>query len=111
MPAAVREAPAVGVGSTTVTRRPRWAQRQATARPITPPPTTTRSGFVIAPPAARTCRAARLGWRNDSLRRHYPDQVLRSAAPSCPLSPVHRAPVRRSPYPGTGAGGRVPDRD
>jgi hypothetical protein len=29
------------------------------------------------------------------LRRHYPDQVLRSAATSRPLSPVRRAPVAR----------------
>jgi hypothetical protein len=45
-------------------------------------------------------RAVSLGFVRvcDSLRRHYPDQVRRSAAPSSPLSPVHWAPVRWQRY-------------
>src|ERR1019366_6483311 len=43
MPAPWCEAPIPGVGSRTVTVRPRCAARQAIARPMTPPPTTTTS--------------------------------------------------------------------
>src|SRR5689334_13001347 len=73
MPAAVCAAPRPGAGSTTATRSPRWAHRHAMDRPTTPPPATTRSGFVIAV--------------IDSLRRHDPDQVLRSAAHQPPSQP------------------------
>src|SRR5690242_4125838 len=99
MPAAVRVAPEPGAGSTTATASPRWAQRHATASPITPPPTTSTSyGSLTSHLPVRRARALRRGPCRDSfsdcsLRRHYPDQVLRSAAPSCPLSPVNWAPV------------------
>ena len=47
MPAATCHAPggAGGSASSTSTRRPRWAARQALARPIGPPPTTRTSGL------------------------------------------------------------------
>src|SRR5689334_15855344 len=73
MPAAVCAAPWPGAGSATVTCNLRCAHRHATAKPTTPPPTTITSGFAIA--------------RIDSLRRHDPDQVLRSAAHQPPSQP------------------------
>ncbi len=62
IPAAAQEAPLPGDGSTTVTAIPAWAARQATARPITPPPTTTTSPatwlamVLAAPPFAGMTR-------------------------------------------------------
>ena len=46
MPPATHEAPEVGAGSRTVTRRPCWAARQAQVSPTTPAPNTS-SSFVI----------------------------------------------------------------
>ena len=43
MPAAAQVAPFPRSGSTTATSRPDWAERRAIARPMIPPPTTTRS--------------------------------------------------------------------
>src|SRR5918994_1856141 len=49
MPAATVDAPPPGVGSTTVTAAPRWARRQAAAKPMAPPPTTAPRAFPPSP--------------------------------------------------------------
>jgi hypothetical protein len=49
MPPATQDAPDAGAGSSTVTRRPAAAARQAQARPITPAPITVNREFVISP--------------------------------------------------------------
>src|ERR1019366_9034073 len=46
MPAAAQVAPWPGRGSTRATARPAWADRQAPASPITPPPTKTASNLL-----------------------------------------------------------------
>src|SRR5512133_1475390 len=118
MPAAAQEAPRPGASSTTVTAIPAPAARQAMARPITPPPTTTTS--------AEGCWA--IGWV-PSLRRHYPVQVPTVGGPvaalsarwpglPCVPSSVLFVPVRHSgrsdgggrrhPAPARAAAGRLP---
>src|ERR1700722_9470865 len=69
MPAAAWVAPAVGSGSATATPAPRWAARNAMARPTTPPPMTSTSGAGSGPATALWLLMSR------SLRRHDPDQV------------------------------------
>src|SRR6188472_3936684 len=76
MPAATCQAPG-SPASSTQTSSPRWAARQAAARPIGPAPTTATSGLRCS---TATC--------TPSLRRHHPDQVRRSAARCRPLSPI-----------------------
>src|SRR5512132_2753224 len=83
MPAAAHDAPPPGAGSTTVTLSPAEAARHATARPITPPPTTARSPAGAAGDALPLTVTVRIS----SLRRHYPEQVLRSAARQPPSQP------------------------
>lgn len=120
MPAAVREAPEPGAGSTTVTDSPRCRLRQAIDKPMTPAPTTRTSGRApVRPlcatgspvprrfPGAPAIRSSGPGEGANSLRRHDPVQVGRSAAGSHPLSPIHRAPACTADptAPGEDAGG------
>ena len=80
MPAATPVAPAAGSdASSTTTRSPRRAALHAAASPIAPAPTTTASAVAAALSARLHCHL--------SLRRHYPDQVPRSAAHQPPSQP------------------------
>src|SRR5579875_1931046 len=96
MPAATWLAPRAGAGSATVTVSPRCAARQATLRPMTPPPTTTAFAIVCAP-----------------YRRHDPDQVPAVGSSPASLS-VRSAPGSRAspsslcPYESRTAGRRSP---
>src|SRR5579875_1858094 len=78
MPAATWLAPRAGAGSATVTVSPRCAARQATLRPMPPPPTTTAFAIVCAP-----------------YRRHDPDQVPAVGSSPASLS-VRSAPGSRA---------------
>ena len=82
IPAATREVPRPGSSrSSTTTRSPRCAARHATARPITPPPTTATSNDLLG------------------LRKQRPSAGItrvrfrRSADPCPPSQPALRAPV------------------
>ena len=81
MPAATRQA-AASPASTTTALRPRCGRAPRAGHADR---AATGDGDV------KRTRGARLGI--SSLRRHYPDQVRRSAASCRPLSPVSRAPV------------------
>ena len=87
MPAATPEAPAPGSSrSSTQDAQPALRRRQAEASPITPAPTTTTSYSLVARRVHRSVASCG-GRRAGSLRRHYPDQVQRSAATQPPSQP------------------------
>ena len=96
IPAATPDAPAPGSSrSTTSTEAPACAARHAHDRPTMPAPITTRSWALLFTARGSKCSC---------LRRHYPDQVLRSAAASRPLSRSARLPLLAcQSYPGRSA--------
>ena len=87
IPAATPDAPAPGSPrSTTSTDRPDCAMRQAQDNPMIPPPTTTVS-YPRARGDSLTHVPSAVSRADRCLRRHYPDQVRRSAATQPPSQP------------------------